>query len=110
MTVTPGGFFDIGEDEIVVHWNRLFVAAVLGSLVLPVDDAIIDAAPTGATDRHQLNTFSQVRCRSGRNGKLIARLTKKAPGDCFRSRALRDGENSQVTASCRGRKSRNDLT
>lgn len=57
VTVTRGGFFGIGEDEFVVPWDRLYVTADFASFVLPVDEATIDTAPTGATDREQVDTF-----------------------------------------------------
>lgn len=59
VTVTRGGFFGIGEDEIVVPWDRLFVTADYASFVLPVDEATIDMAPTGATDRERVDSFWQ---------------------------------------------------
>lgn len=59
VTVTRGGFFGVGEDEVVVPWERLYVTADMASFVLPVDDATLDAAPTGATDREQVDTFWQ---------------------------------------------------
>jgi sporulation protein YlmC with PRC-barrel domain len=59
VTVTRGGFFGIGEDEVIVPWERLYVTADFASFVLPVDDATLDAAPTGATEREQIDTFWQ---------------------------------------------------
>jgi sporulation protein YlmC with PRC-barrel domain len=69
VTVTRGGFFGIGEDEVAVPWEMFYVTADFTSLVLPADEATFEAAPqyqrrgmfdettTGAIDRDELDAF-----------------------------------------------------
>jgi sporulation protein YlmC with PRC-barrel domain len=69
VTVARGGFFGIGEDEVAVPWEMFYITTDFTSLVLPADEATLEAAPryerrsmfdettTGAIDREELDTF-----------------------------------------------------
>lgn len=69
VTIARGGFFGIGEDEILVPWEMFYATADRTSFVLPIDEATLEAAPqferqgmfgqgqAGQIDRDQVASF-----------------------------------------------------
>lgn len=61
VTIARGGFFGIGEDEVMVPWDQLYVTADYASFVLPTDEATLDAAPAPGIGREDVDAYWQER-------------------------------------------------
>ena len=69
LVVSSGGFFGIGDEDVIVPWEHLHVTPRLGTFVLPVEQAAMEQAPrpdfddridgrhTGSTDIGEINSY-----------------------------------------------------
>ncbi len=69
VTIATGGFMGLGQDEVVVPWDMLYVTSDMTTFVLPVDQATLEAAPqveggglldmgqTGSIDRESVDAY-----------------------------------------------------
>jgi sporulation protein YlmC with PRC-barrel domain len=50
VIVSTGGFFGIGDEDVAVPWEHLHVTPRLGTFVLPVEQVVLEQAPSSDYD------------------------------------------------------------